>query len=204
MISQSNNHEYAEGTPDITPRFKRAVVIGCSGAGKSTFASQLGAITGIPVVHIDQLFWQPGWKQVATTEYNRRLKEVMARDQWIIEGINVSTLGLRLQRADVMFWLTHGRMACIRRVLWRVGTCYGRVRPDMAPGCPERYDGEFMRWVWRFHAKYPPLIEGVIAQYGFQKRVIRMGSDRESQSQLRRIGIEWPHDDVHDNKARAL
>lgn len=204
MISRSNSHGASTETSVVAPSFQRAVVIGCSGAGKSTFASRLGAITGIPVVHIDQLFWQAGWREVPATEFKRRLKEVVARDQWIIEGVNVSTLGQRLQRAEVMFWLTHGRVTCVRRVLWRVATGYGRVRPDLAPGCPERFDTEFLRWIWRFHAKYPPLIEGVIAQYGFEKRVIRMGSDRESHSQLERIKLEWLHDDVHNNPARAL
>jgi len=185
------------------PRFNRAVVIGCSGAGKSTFARRLGAITGIPVVHIDQLYWQAGWNEVPATEYKRRMKVAIAADRWIIEGVNVSTLGQRLARADAMFWLTHGRVTCISRVLWRVATTYGRVRPDMAPGCPERFDAEFLRFVWGFHAKYPPLIEGIIAQYGFEGRTVRMGSDRETHSILQQVALHWAHDDLHDSPPRG-
>ncbi|MEZ5844210.1 MAG: topology modulation protein [Hyphomicrobiaceae bacterium] len=152
-------------------------------------------------MHIDQLYWQAGWNEVPASEYARRLKAVVASERWIIEGVNVSTLGMRLQRADALFWLTHGRAACLRRVLWRIATTYGRVRPDMAPGCPERLDGEFLRFIWRFHAKYPALIEAVIAQYGFESRVRRLGSDRETQSLLDEIALHWSHDDLHDSPA---
>ena len=178
--------------------FRRAVVIGCSGAGKSRFAVRLGAATGIPVTHIDQLYWAPGWNEVPASEYRKRLKRVIAGDRWIIEGVNVSTLGIRLARADVMFWLTHGRLTCLSRVGWRILTTYGRVRPDMAPGCPEKLDPEFIRWIWGFHAKYPPLIEAVIAQYGFAGRVVRSGSDRETQSILEQIALHYEHEHVHD------
>lgn len=39
---------------------KRILILGCGGAGKSTLARRLGAATGLPVVHLDGLYWQPG------------------------------------------------------------------------------------------------------------------------------------------------
>jgi adenylate kinase family enzyme len=39
---------------------KRVVILGRGGSGKSTLAVKLGEITGLPVVELDKLFWQPG------------------------------------------------------------------------------------------------------------------------------------------------
>ena len=177
-------------------RFSRALVLGCSGAGKSTFARKLGTITGLPVVHLDQMFWAPGWELVAQRDYRRNLKAVLAGEYWIIDGNNTSTLGLRLARADMVFWLTHGRWRCLGRVGWRVLTGYGRVRPDMAAGCPEKLDTEFLRYIWGFHAKYPPLMEATLAQYGFQQRTVRLGSDVETHDLLAQIALHWGHEHV--------
>ncbi len=139
------------GTP-----FQRALVIGCSGAGKSTFARRLGGRTGLPVIHIDRLFWQPGWVRTADDTYIERLSAVVAQERWIIDGNNSSTFDLRMPRADAVFWLDRSRALCIARVLWRVASSYGSVRADMAAGCPERFDWEFSEpsggFSWRFIA----------------------------------------------------
>ena len=100
--------------PKIPPvPFQRVVVIGSSGAGKSTFARRLGAATGFPVTHIDQLFWQPGWVQTPKPSYLEGLAAVVEEDCWIIEGVNASTLDLRLPRADLLIWLERGRRGAI-------------------------------------------------------------------------------------------
>ncbi len=141
----------------MPPPFNRVVVIGSSGAGKSTFARKLGARTGLPVTHIDQLFWQSGWVPTPTAHYRERLAEVVAQDRWIIEGVNASTLDLRLPRADLLIWLERGRLACLTRVARRVTGSYGRVRPDMAPGCPEGLpDAAFLAYIWTFPTRIAP------------------------------------------------
>src|SRR5882672_9887709 len=91
---------------------RRVLVMGNSGAGKSTFARALGAKTGLPVWHIDQLFWLPGWVQAPTSEYVARLDAVLAREQWIIDGTNSTTFDRRMPRADAIIWLKRSRVAC--------------------------------------------------------------------------------------------
>ncbi len=164
---------------------QRIVVIGSSGAGKSTFARQLGAKTGLPVTHIDQLFWQPGWVQTPRATYLERLSAVVMQDRWIIEGVNSSTLDLRLPRTDLVIWLERGRLACLRRISQRVFAGYGKVRPDMADGCPERLpDRAFLIYVWIFPTRIAPRIEAALDTHGMRRQTIRLRSDREAQSYL--------------------
>ena len=130
---------------------KRVLIIGCGGAGKSTLARQLGEKTGLPVVHLDKLFWKPGWVESGKEEIDRVILEEIAKPQWIIDGNYNRTLQQRAARCDTIIYLDFSRFACLRGVMKRVLTTYGTVRPDMGEGCPERFDLEFLKWVWNYN-----------------------------------------------------
>ena len=133
---------------------ERIMIIGCGGAGKSTLARQLGEITGLPVVHLDKLFWHPGWAESTKDEIDAKILEEMQKPQWILDGNYNRTLPKRLEYCDTVIYLDFGRFACLMGVVKRVLTTYGTVRPDMAEGCPERFDWEFLQWVWNFNGKH--------------------------------------------------
>lgn len=130
---------------------ERIVIIGCGGAGKSTLARQLGEKLDIPVVHLDKLFWRPGWVQVSREEFDKLHRDAIAQDRWIIDGNFDRTMEERIQRSDTVIYLDFSRIACLMGVCKRVLTTYGKVRPDMGEGCPERIDWEFLKWVWDFN-----------------------------------------------------
>lgn len=130
---------------------ERIVIIGCGGAGKSTLARQLGEKLEIPVVHLDKLFWRPGWVQVSREEFDALHRAELQKEKWIMDGNFDRTMEERVARCDTLIYLDFSRAACLWGVLKRVLTTYGRVRPDMGEGCPERIDGEFLRWVWDFN-----------------------------------------------------
>ena len=130
---------------------KRIVIIGCGGAGKSTLARQLGEKLGLPVVHLDKLFWRPGWVQVSQEEFDRLHRQELARDKWIIDGNFNRTMAERVARCDAIIYLDFNRFSCVFGVFKRILTTYGTVRPDMGEGCPERFDWEFLRWVWNYN-----------------------------------------------------
>lgn len=130
---------------------KRIIIIGCGGAGKSTLARQLGEKLGLPVVHLDKLFWKPGWVQVSLEEFDDLHRMELAKDRWIMDGNFNRTMPERIARCDTIIYLDFSRFACLRGVLKRVLTTYGTVRPDMGEGCPERIDWEFLKWVWNFN-----------------------------------------------------
>ena len=130
---------------------ERIIIIGCGGAGKSTLARQLGEKLNLPVVHLDKLFWQPGWVETPQAEFDALLRQEMAKDKWIMDGNFNRTLPERVQRCDTIIYLDFNRVACLLGVCKRVLTTYGKARPDMGEGCPERIDWEFLQWVWNFN-----------------------------------------------------
>ena len=130
---------------------ERVMIIGCGGAGKSTLARQLGEKTGLPVVHLDKLFWKPGWESLSRDESDVLHRRELAKERWIIDGNFDRTIPERLARCDTVIYLDFSRLACLLGVCKRILTTYGTVRPDMGEGCPERFDWEFLCWVWNFN-----------------------------------------------------
>jgi adenylate kinase family enzyme len=130
---------------------ERVMIIGCGGSGKSTLAQQLGQKLGVPVIHLDKLFWTPGWVSISKEEFNRVHEEAISKEKWIIDGNFDRTIPVRLQRCDTVIYLDFSRVTCLMGVLKRVLTTFGTVRPDMGEGCPERIDLDFLKWVWNFN-----------------------------------------------------
>ena len=135
---------------------QRVLVIGIPGAGKSTFSRALAERTGLPLIHLDKEFWQPGWKITPREQWRAKVAALVAREAWVMDGNYDSSLDLRLPRADAVVWFDYPRRVALPRVLWRVAKTYGRVREDLAPGCPEKVDWEFLRYVWDFPGKERP------------------------------------------------
>jgi adenylate kinase family enzyme len=139
----------------------RILVMGSPGSGKSTFARRLSAVTGIPVVSLDALFWKPGWKPPEPGEFETRVAEAVQRPRWIIDGDYILRAGdLRRSLAEAVVWFDLPRRTCMIGIASRVATSYGRVRPEMAVGCPDRFALEFFRYVWTYRqALRPKLIQ---------------------------------------------
>ena len=142
----------------------RIMIIGCGGSGKSTLARQLGQKLGLPVVHLDKLFWTPGWVSISKDEFDRVHEAALAEEKWIMDGNFDRTIPKRLQRCDTVIYLDFSRFACLMGVLKRVLTTYGKVRPDMGEGCPERIDLDFLKWVWNFNKNKRERIYGLLKE----------------------------------------
>ena len=130
---------------------ERILIIGCSGAGKSTLARELRERLGLPVVHLDQLWWKKDWEHVTREEFDSRLAMALNMDQWIIDGNYSRTMEERLQKCDTIIYLDFNRWECLLGMFQRVLGSYGKTRPDMAAGCPERFDWDFVKWIWNFN-----------------------------------------------------
>ncbi len=133
---------------------ERIMIVGCGGAGKSTLARTLGEKLGLPVVHLDQLWWRPGWNHISREEFEEELLAEAKKEAWIMDGNFNRTMDLRLSRCDTVIWLDFSRWACLWGVAKRIATTYGQVRPDMGEGCPERIDLDFLKWVWNFNKEH--------------------------------------------------
>ena len=131
---------------------ERVLIIGCGGSGKSTLARQLGEKTGLPVIHLDQIWWAPGnWEHLEKAEFDARLMAGMEKPRWIMDGNFNRTLELRLERCDTVIYLDYTRWVCLFGWIKRVIANWGKARPDMAPGCAEWFDPEMARWIWNFN-----------------------------------------------------
>lgn len=126
----------------------RIMVIGISaGAGKSTFAREIGEALGIEVIHLDALFWKPGWVESELEEFSAAQREIVKKQQWIMEGNYSNTFDIRADRCDTVIYLELPLYICLYRVLKRWITNIGRTRPDMAEGCQEKMDWPFIKFI---------------------------------------------------------
>ncbi|PSR20183.1 MAG: AAA family ATPase [Sulfobacillus acidophilus] len=158
----------------------RIAIIGSPGSGKSTLARQLGAITGCEVVHLDRVFWKPGWVETSRTQFVLAQQRLVEKDAWIIDGNYGSTIEIRMRAADTIIWLDVPRRICLWRALVRTIRNRGQVRTDMAPGCPERIDLQFMQYIWRFPERERPRLVQLLACAQPQgKNVVRLTTSNE-------------------------
>lgn len=135
------------------PPMQRVTILGCGGSGKSTLARVLSARTGLPVIHLDTLFWKPGWVESTPEEFDAKHADAVTGDRWIIDGNYSRTFERRIEKADTVIILDLPRWACMIGIFGRFLKGIGTTRPDMAPGCPEKLDWEFIKWVWNFRKR---------------------------------------------------
>ena len=151
---------------------KRVAIVGSCGAGKSTLAKSLGEKLNLPVIHLDAYYWQPGWQETDAFQWQQIQQELIKGDRWIADGNYGGTIDLRLAAADTIIWLDFNRYTCISRVLKRYLKYPGKVRPDMAAGCPERLSWDFIKYVWNFPLAHRPKIVDRLAKYQTDKQII--------------------------------
>lgn len=144
----------------------RIAIMGYSGSGKSTLAKALGQRMGFPVIHLDQLHFRQGWEERPDQVAIFLLQPWLAEPNWIIDG-NYHSLGYeeRISLADQIIILRFPRLTCLCRAFGRYRKFRGQTRPDMSPGCPEKFDLAFIWWILhqgrnrRMRNRYQALVE---------------------------------------------
>ena len=119
---------------------QRILIIGNAGSGKSTFAKALARKTGLPLVHLDQLYWNGHWEHVSRDTFDALLQAELVKPQWIIDGNFNRTLPHRLQYCDHVFFFDMPTCLCLWGITKRLFSNYGKTREDMGGSCPERLD----------------------------------------------------------------
>ncbi len=117
---------------------EKIVIIGSPGAGKSTLARKLGRKLHIKLVHLDRLFWQPGWKEKPRDTRIDILQKIVQEKQWIIEGTYLSSSECRLNAADTIIFLDIAPSLCLWRIINRHREYHGRSRSDIPMGCTDK------------------------------------------------------------------
>ena len=166
---------------------ERVLIIGCGGAGKSTLARKLGEKTGLPVVHLDQIWWSPGnWQHLERPEFDKLLLEEMEKPWWILDGNFNRTLELRLEKCDTVIYLDYPRIICLKNWIGRVIKNWGHARADMAEGCNEWLDPDMVKWIWNFNKKNRKRYYELLDQ-AEGKQTIILKSRREAKKFLNKL-----------------
>ena len=161
------------------------MIIGCCGAGKSTMARAIHQKTGLPLIHLDQHYHLPGWKETPKSEWEAINHDLTKGQSWIIDGNFGGTMDIRMGRADTIIFMDYPTVRCFWRVIKRVLKYYGKVRPDMPKGCPERFDLEFLHYVATFGVVKRPGIIKKVEDFKGKKFIIR--SDQQVSEFLEEI-----------------
>lgn len=167
---------------------RRILVMGCNGAGKTTFACKLAGALALPAIHLDLHYWRAGWQQPDSGEWRSQVAALVGASEWVMDGNYSDTYDLRMARADTLIWLDYSRTICLTRVLWRTLGGYGRVRARLPQGCPERLELTFLRYIWDFQNKHRPRIAKAIEYFGGHLRVFRLTCDAEADALLAAAG----------------
>jgi adenylate kinase family enzyme len=157
----------------------RIQIIGCSAAGKSTVARELGSMLGIEVVHLDKEMWKPGCQLTPPHEEPAVVEKILKKKRWIIDGNYTATLAQRLEKAELIVMVDYPRWLCMLRAMKRIWTYFGRTRPDMGKGCPEKVNISFFKWIWRYPYDERPELLRLLNQHARDVRVVKLRGDRQ-------------------------
>jgi adenylate kinase family enzyme len=145
-------------------KYKRIILVGNNGSGKSFFSKELAKITGLPLIHLDNEYWQPCWQALPRDEWEERQRQLISGDEWIVDGNYTGTMELRFERAELIIFLDVNRIVCLMGVLKR----RGKKRTDIPDYLDERLDKGFFRMcagLWRFAKKRRPAIMSLHEKY---------------------------------------
>ena len=159
-------------------------MLGPGGAGKSVLSRELAGITGLPLIHLDREFWQPGWVKPSDDEWRTKLDALLGSDAWIADGTHVDTLEHRLARADGAIVLDYSRWVAVRGVASRLLHREGRHRADLAPGCTNRLDRVYASFVWTYRHVTKPEVDAALARHADHVDVITLRSRRRAERWL--------------------
>jgi adenylate kinase family enzyme len=163
-----------------SPRvMRRIVIIGPLGAGKSTLALKLGRLLGIPVHHLDWLYWGDTWTPTPPAEWQALLGRIVEGKSWIIDGNFTSSLPERLAAADTVIYLdTPPLTATIRAIRRRILHRWRRA-PGMPGGSRPMFNAQLFRWIWAFPSEHRPYLLEQLGQPSFAHKTIILRSRRD-------------------------
>ncbi len=145
----------------------KAIVIGCPGSGKSTFAKKLSKYTKTPLCYLDRLNWNGDKTAVAREILDERLSAVLQKDEWIIDGNYMRTMEMRMTKADVIFLFDLPTDICIDGVCERIG----KTHEDL-PWLETETDNDFINFIKNFRTESLPKIYELTEKYSNIKTVV--------------------------------
>ena len=153
----------------------KVIVIGCPGAGKSTFSQKLSKIWNLPLYHLDMLYHNSDGSHISKEKLEEKLKEIFKNDNWIIDGNYQRTLEMRMKECDTIFLLDYPIEVCLAGAESRIGT----KRNDL-PWVEDKLDEEFKNSILNFSKEKLPQIYLLLDKYRDDKKIIVFKSREEA------------------------
>lgn len=163
---------------------KKVIVIGCPGSGKTTFAEKLNKITGLPIYYLDAIWHKPDKTHIPREEFDRRISEIFAAPEWIIDGNYSRTIEMRLKECDTVFLFDLPTEVCLQGATERIG----KGRYDL-PWIEKELDPEFEGFIKEFPKNTLPQIYELLEKYKKEKQVIVFKSRKDADEFLKRIQL---------------
>lgn len=164
---------------------QKIVVVGVSASGKSTFSRSLAQKTHLPLFHMDEIMWRPGWKYIGDQKTIEALREITGKNQWIIDGyITTQARSFVFEKADVIFHLDYNPYLLCWRYIKRCIKHRKKPRPEL-PNNPDKFSWEFfMRILLKEEAV--GLVEN-LDKVRPQNKIMRFTSSRTAESYMKNI-----------------
>lgn len=163
---------------------KKVIVIGCPGSGKTTFAEKLNKLTGLPIYYLDAIWHKPDKTHIPREEFDRRISEIFAAPEWIIDGNYNRTIEMRLKECDTVFLFDLPTEVCLQGATERIG----KGRYDL-PWIEKELDPEFEGFIKEFPKTTLPQIYELLEKYKKEKQVIVFKSRKDADEFLKRIQL---------------
>ena len=161
---------------------KKAIVIGCPGSGKTTFAIKLSNRTGLPLYHLDAVWHKPDKTHIPREEFDKRIAEIFKESEWIIDGNYKRTIEMRLRECDTVFLFDLPVDVCIQGATERIG----KERYDL-PWLETELDPEFLQFIKDFPKDALPYIYELIDKYKTEKEIFIFKSRKDADEFIKGI-----------------
>jgi adenylate kinase family enzyme len=139
---------------------QKIIVLGCPGSGKSTFSDMLHDISGLPLIHLDNVWWKSDRSHILREEFDLKLGEILHMDKWIIDGDYSRTYEIRFQACDTVFFLDYDLTECMNGIKERTGKKRGDI-----PWTEQELDPELVKTVEYYDTENRPVVLALIEKY---------------------------------------
>ncbi|HEV2523766.1 MAG TPA: DNA topology modulation protein [Gammaproteobacteria bacterium] len=132
--------------------FKKIMIFGRPGSGKSTFASSLACVSNLPLHHLDKHFYAARWTKRNYDEFLSIQKNIVNSNAWIIDGNCTSSFEMRWSKADLVLYFNFPKVICYFRILKRFFKP-NKMLDDRASGCYETIRFSLLKYIWSFEER---------------------------------------------------